>query len=333
MLERYEKARVHINPLVLIQLPSERDAVSPLDLSMKEKLIKRLKEEYDITFENGKLAMWLTGVNKKNLEGIRNPDNKAEVLIFKTAIAKGWDCPRADILVMLREIQSIIFKVQTVGRIMRMPELKHYADQELNRAFVYTNVPEMKVEEDDASKKYFALHVSRRRKNYEKIEMPSVYLSRSDYGDLTYKFREIFVKRANERFGIKDSDSASVAYKKADKDLDLYIDELQTPVLADVVISNIDDAAEVRGEQVSFAVPADEIKYRYAQFAKLMSLPFAPIRSHTKIQEAFYDWFDDMLGFGKKSRLEIQRIVVCSAENQKIFASIIEQTKEDFRSY
>lgn len=333
LLGRYKKAGVQINPLVLIQLPSERDTLSAIDLSMKERLIKLLKDEYDITFENGKLAMWLTGVNKENLDGITNPNNKAEVLIFKTAIAKGWDCPRADILVMLREIQSIIFKVQTVGRIMRMPELKHYTDQELNRAFVYTNVPEMSVESDDASKKYFALHVSHRRKNYEKVELSSVYLSRSDYGDLTYKFREIFIEKANERFGIKKGDNTSVAYKKADKDLELYINELQTPVLADAVIQNIDQATEIRGEQVSFDVPADEIKYRYAQFAKIMSLPFAPIRSHTKIQEAFYDWFDDVLGFGKKSRLEIQRIVVCSAKNQQIFASIIGNAKDEFRLY
>jgi type III restriction enzyme len=333
LLGRYKKTGVQINPLVLIQLPSERDTLSAVDLSMKERLIKLLKDEYDITFENGKLAMWLTGVNKENLEGITDPNNKAEVLIFKTAIAKGWDCPRADILVMLREIQSIIFKVQTVGRIMRMLELKHYADQELNRVFVYTNVPEMSVETDDASKKYFALHVSHRRKDYKEVELPSVYLSRSDYGDLTYKFREIFIEKANERFGIKKGDNASVAYKKVDVDLELYINELQTPVLADAVIKNIDQATEIRGEQVSFDVPADEIKYRYAQFAKIMSLPFAPIRSHTKIQEAFYDWFDDVLGFGKKSRLEIQRIIVCSEENQKIFASIIENAKDEFRVY
>ena len=80
-------------------------------------------------------------------------------------------------------------------------------------------------------------------------------------------------------------------------------------------------------------MPADEIKYKYTQFAKIMSFPFAPIRSHTKIQEAFYDWFEEVLGFGKKSRLEIQRIVVCSEKNQKIFSTIIEAAKDDFHAY
>jgi len=331
--ERYIKQKTSINPLVLIQLPSEKESLSDLDKSVKEKVIDILKEKHNITFENGKLAIWLTGDQKQNLDGITDNDNEVEVLIFKTAIAKGWDCPRADILLMLREMRSVTFKIQTVGRIMRMPELKHYADKELNRAFVYSNVPEVKVDRDDASQKYFAINIARRRDDYKEINLPSVYLSRGDYGDLTYKFREFFVRRANEHFDIKVSDSPSIAYKKADKDLELYLEELNTPVLADAVIQNIDQSQVVGGEKVEFKVPADEIKYKYAQFAKIMSLPFAPIRSHTKIQEAFYDWFDDVLGFSKKSRIEIQRIIVCSEANQVIFQSIIERAKEDFRDY
>jgi len=333
LLRRYKKTGTDINPLMLVQLPSESESVKAEDTSMKDKVIKILKEKYDITFDNGKLALWLTGSEKENLENITKNNSKVEVLIFKTAISKGWDCPRADILVMLRQIQSVIFKVQTVGRIMRMPELKHYDDQELNRAFVYSNVPEMKVEKDDVSKKYFAWNLARRREKYTKVELATVHLSRSDYGDLTYKFREFFVARANERFGIKSGDSAAVAYKKADKDLELYIEELQVPIIADAIIKNIDQAGDIQGEKVPFDVPADEIKYRYMQFAKLMSLPFAPVRSHTKIQEAIYDWFDDVLGFGKKSRIEVQRIVVCSEKNQKIIDSIINNAKEDFNLY
>ena len=48
-------------------------------------------------------------------------DSPIEVLIFKQAIATGWDCPRASILVMLRDIKSVTFEIQTVGRILRMP--------------------------------------------------------------------------------------------------------------------------------------------------------------------------------------------------------------------
>ncbi len=59
-------------------------------------------------------------------------------------------------------------------------------------------------------------------------------------------------------------------------------------------------------------------------------LPFAPIRSHTKIQQAIYDWFDNFLGYRGKSRAEIQRVIVCSEKNQQIFTEIINAAKERF---
>ncbi|WP_438638705.1 hypothetical protein [Muribaculum intestinale] len=46
----------------------------------------------DITVENGRLAVWLAG-EKSNLAGLEQPDNMAQVLLFKEAIALGWDCP------------------------------------------------------------------------------------------------------------------------------------------------------------------------------------------------------------------------------------------------
>ena len=50
------------------------------------------------------------------------------------AIDTGWDCPRAQILLKFREVNSIVFEIQTVGRILRMPEAKHYTDEALNRS-------------------------------------------------------------------------------------------------------------------------------------------------------------------------------------------------------
>mgnify|MGYP001174560007 CR=1 FL=1 len=59
-------------------------------------------------------------------------DNPIEVLICKQAINIGWDCPRAQILVALRNWGNETFKTQTVGRIMRMPEQIHYNEKILN---------------------------------------------------------------------------------------------------------------------------------------------------------------------------------------------------------
>ena len=57
---------------------------------------------------------------------------------MKQAISTGWDCPRAKILVKLREGMSEQFEIQTIGRIRRMPEQVHYDDDLLDFCYVYT---------------------------------------------------------------------------------------------------------------------------------------------------------------------------------------------------
>jgi type III restriction enzyme len=52
--------------------------------------------------------------NKTNKDLIDIQNSPVEALIFKQAIATGWDCPRAQILVMFREIKTVTFEIQTV---------------------------------------------------------------------------------------------------------------------------------------------------------------------------------------------------------------------------
>jgi type III restriction enzyme len=326
----FKKEKSDVHPLVLVQLPNEGEATSALDKTKLEFVEKYLKDKHKITVENGKLAIWLSE-RKENLENITANDNDVEVLIFKQAIAMGWDCPRAQILVMFRDIKSSTFEIQTVGRIMRMPEAHHYEDDELNRAFVYTNLPKVEIAKDKESQTFFAINPSHRKQEYKKVGLPSVYLSRVDYGDLTLSFRKLLIEEANKYFGIEPSDSVQVAKKKADVKLDLLPKELLQPVITDAVLENIDNVKEIVGNVLNFKVPEDDLKYKFEYFAKAMSLPFAPVRSHTKIQQALYDWFDSFIGYKDSSRLEIQRIVVCSPVNQKIFREIIESAKERFR--
>lgn len=67
-------------------------------------------------------------------------ENLTEVLLFKQAIALGWDCPRAAVLLIFRKLQSNEFTIQTVGRILRMPEQKFYNNELLNVGYVYTDI-------------------------------------------------------------------------------------------------------------------------------------------------------------------------------------------------
>lgn len=325
-----DELKVPVKPLVLIQLPSESESMSALDTTKLEFVQKKLREKHDITIKNGRLAIWLSD-RHENIERITENNNTVQVLIFKQAIALGWDCPRAQILVMFRDIQEPTFKIQTVGRIMRTPEAQHYQSDLLDRAYVYTNLPQIIVDQDDKDALgYFAINPSHRIEKYTPLDLPSVYLSRIDFGDLTLSFRKLFIDEANRYFNITSSDTAEVAKRKADEKLDLEPQELTQEVISDAVFSDIDNTEEIVGQIVHFTVPEDDLKYRFELFAKLTSLPYAPVRSHTKIQQAIYDWFDDVLGYVDVSRLEVQRIVVCSEKNQRIFRQIIESAKQRF---
>ncbi|MGZ8711570.1 MAG: hypothetical protein ACXW28_15220 [Thermoanaerobaculia bacterium] len=325
------KARPSI-PSSFIQLPSESRETTTLDQSKLEAVERILADRHGITVESGKLGVWLTN-RKDNLADITKNDSPVEVLIFKQAIAFGWDCPRSHVLVMFRDIRTSVFEIQTVGRIMRMPEVKHYASEALNQAYVYTNLDRIEVGADGTSKGYFKMHRAVRRDGYQPADLPSVYLSRVDYGDLTLSFRGLFAEEADQEFGIKPTATPAQAKAKADEKLELLPKELTRPVITDVVLENIDTLTkrEIFGDTVAFDVSPDDIKRAYTAFAKATSLPFAPVRSHTKIQQAFFYWFDKRLAYTGASRIEIQRIVVCSESNQRIFKEIIERAKARFK--
>lgn len=132
LIEAYDIENVNINPLCLIQLPNGKLSEDLIEV------IKNYLKTKGVTIENGQLAIWLSGENER-LDDIANPQSKVSFLIFKQAIATGWDCPRASILVKLRETKSETFDLQTIGRILRMPERHHYSEDILNHAYIITN--------------------------------------------------------------------------------------------------------------------------------------------------------------------------------------------------
>ena len=140
LLEKAMKKRVDIhqafsnldasvNPLIVIQLPNSSDAM----LSDIEKYFEAL----GITYENNQLAVWLAN-KKQNDEGISENNAKPIAIIMKQAISLGWDCPRAHILVKLRDNMTETFYIQTIGRIRRMPEVMHYENELLDSCYLYT---------------------------------------------------------------------------------------------------------------------------------------------------------------------------------------------------
>ncbi len=163
LAEAYRKLGVNINPLLLIQLPNDgNEKMTAEDESVRKEVVEYLDLIKGISTANGKLAVWLS-TEKENLDGIERFDNPTEVLLFKQAIAMGWDCPRAAVLLIFREIKSFTFTAQTVGRILRMPEQRFYEDDILNKGYVYTNLSKDIIEIVNEDMDYLSsLHAVRR---------------------------------------------------------------------------------------------------------------------------------------------------------------------------
>lgn len=174
----YRELGVGINPLLLIQLPNDSsESNTAEDNTIKEEVIEYLRAMHDITTDNGKLAVWLSN-EKENLANLEAPDNLTEVLLFKQAIALGWDCPRASVLLIFRKLDSFTFTMQTIGRILRMPEQKYYSKEALNMGYVYTDLSKDKIQivKDDLD--YISKLTARRRANLNNVKLQSVYVER-----------------------------------------------------------------------------------------------------------------------------------------------------------
>ncbi len=127
--EEYNKLNKKIRPLVIIQFPDSSNRY------IEE--VEALLKERGFSYDNGFAAKWLSE-EKINIDGIEAPNATPLFLLWKQALSTGWDCPRAKILVKLRDNMSDSFEVQTIGRIRRMPEAKHYNNELLDNCFMYT---------------------------------------------------------------------------------------------------------------------------------------------------------------------------------------------------
>ena len=127
--EEYAKLDKDIRPLVIIQFPdSSNRYIDEVEEYLREK---------GYTYENKMVAKWLSE-EKINIDGIEIANARPVFLLWKQALSTGWDCPRAKILVKLRDNMSDSFEVQTIGRIRRMPEAKHYNNDVLDNCYMYT---------------------------------------------------------------------------------------------------------------------------------------------------------------------------------------------------
>ena len=335
LAKKYQEQGTSIKPLLLIQLPTEStDKMSDVDETTRE-TVENFMESQGITYENGKLAIWVSGnYIPENVKTAAVPnDSPIEVLIFKQAIATGWDCPRASILVMLRDIKSVIFEIQTVGRILRMPELKHYDDAALNTAYVYTNINKIALSEDEDTRTFFKTRFSHRVDDFsDSFIWPNVYRKRvvGQRHRLNQNFRPKLFSELNKRFDISKEDNQKTRFKKLDGLLDVYPEELTIPILSDVAFEHLDELDQQifeNSQHVNITADKAYIERTFNLFLKSACSPYAPHDSSRILKAAIYKWFSDN-GFDDEA--DVQRIIACSQRNQDVLLAIIGEAKKRF---
>lgn len=334
----FEAENSIVNPLVLVQIPTAEAGAD------KIRAVKEFLSRKGITEGNGKLAIWLAEDKSASLgprsEWVRDLDNEIEFLIFKQAIDTGWDCPRAHILVKFRESRSETFEIQTVGRILRMPEQKHYANEELNRGYIYTNVQSIIVKKEEYNPNIIKHLKATRKEIYKPIKLTSYYKSRADYGDITSSFVPVFEKNACEYFGLEGG-RASFAQntgKVESKGVVLDIKKYQQEIIADAQIEG-ETFDEIEGqidsnEHANLVIAGNDLQALFEQIIKNNLGPFQNIkRSVPAVKTAIYSWFQTHLG-SKKWPEEItlvQKVFVHNG-NREIFEEILTAAIENYRA-
>ncbi|HUM50319.1 MAG TPA: DEAD/DEAH box helicase family protein [Chitinophagales bacterium] len=298
--EAYTNAGSNINPLCLIQLPNAEAGVA------KKEVIEAFLADKGITETNGKLAVWLSEEKSDGLDVISDFESEVEFLLFKQAIDTGWDCPRAHILVKLRDIQSYTFEVQTVGRILRMPEQMHYEDENLNTGFIFTNLQKITVQKEDYNPNIIKHLKSVRKPIYKPLLLPSYYKSRVDFGDITFSFGKILEEVFCKAFDIEINpimvNTAENGEKIKAKGLTTEITTYKESLLTDKNIKGI-EFDQMLGDlndsddRTTLAKLADnDLQDMFSSVVKENLSGFAPKRSVPTVRGAIYLWFKKYLG-------------------------------------
>ena len=313
LAKMYKKEKTKINPLMLIQLPDNKAGLT----SKKEEVIKIL-DKRGITEKNGKLAIWLSEDKSETLPNIEKNENEVEILIFKQAIALGWDCPRASILVIFRESKSFTFTIQTIGRIMRMPELKYYSKEpELNKGFVFTNLAKIEVTEEYAKDYVTQYEAKRDNKLYKRFTLPSIYLRRQrERTRLSGEFGKFFSAIAKSN-GLQQKVNPKPS-------------KIISPIIAEGKIVDIDKSGEIEHKgTINIALNEKELQEKFDKFIVQNCTPYAPADSSDRMKTALYQFFNQEFGFAKYDP-KVQAIVL-GQENVQLFIDTINLAKEKYK--
>ncbi len=327
---------INYNIVGLIQLPNG---------TISKDLLKDVKNHLafeGITEENGGLVVWLDEEKTPNVN-LHKLNKSVKIVVFKQTIDLGWDCPRASVLIRLRDVKSEKFNTQTLGRILRMAERKHYKNEELNCAYVYTDKDndDIKIDID-----IFSKHLIFKDQQVSKLKdynfIPLKYYVRKRIGRNSIQSKRRFFNIMNnifcDRFKLNPYDNLPMhresnleKIKNQDYDLDDSCVKKNIPLEYQMDMKkgleyygNLTIGGN--GERVSANLPDKYTQYLFIDKIKENLNGLAPYDSTKKSVVCIYEWFEKYIG---KTPLEAQRIFINEDEFQLLFNKATEKHKEE----
>ena len=128
----------YLRPLVLIQAQPRRAGMETLDVAAvkKELMANHNIPEEEIVIATGE-ERGLEQLEKDYEGGILSPKCPVRFVLTQQALAEGWDCASAYILVSMAGVKSSTAVEQLLGRILRQPQAEKRANSALNRCYAY----------------------------------------------------------------------------------------------------------------------------------------------------------------------------------------------------
>ena len=123
----------YIRPIALLQAqPQNKDGKTITVEQLKNFLLERKIPAEQIAIKTS---------DKNELDGVDLFSKSCEIryIITVNALAEGWDCSFAYVLISVANLGSKIAVEQIIGRIIRMPYAKKKANEDFNRSYVFAS--------------------------------------------------------------------------------------------------------------------------------------------------------------------------------------------------
>lgn len=336
IVEEYYKLNIAVNPLVLIQIPNVDEGEA------KKLVIKDFLREKGITEDNGKLKFWCDDKGNFDKKAIKKNNDITEYLVFKTAVATGWDCPRAHILIKFRDGKSETFETQTIGRILRTAEAKSYDNYLLDNAYIFTNIWSFETKQDTYNPNRIKTEWSKMRDGYNKLnvwrqtQLSSFYRSRQgDYNSADSRYGSYFVRSFMKFFELKEDDKYAKSGQLKDRfelkgmNLDIKVDDVVMEE-TNIGVTSANEEKSISGGLTKVTMAENDIQAQYNDLIRSNLSGLAYVRSKSPINSAIMDAFSIFYNvFSRKEKVtSIMKIVV---NNKNIFAEILSESTQEFR--